>query len=29
MNALTGGQAVALGRVSATASQVAVKNCGL
>ncbi|PTB40952.1 uncharacterized protein TrAFT101_006103 [Trichoderma asperellum] len=29
MNALTNGNAVALGRVSATASQVAVSNCGL
>ncbi|EHK25601.1 small protein 1 [Trichoderma virens Gv29-8] len=29
MNALTGGQAVQLGRVSATATQVPVKNCGL
>lgn len=29
MNALTNGQAVALGRVDATATQVAVSNCGL
>ncbi|EGR44058.1 hypothetical protein MKX07_002328 [Trichoderma sp. CBMAI-0711] len=29
MNALTGGQAVQLGRVDATATQVAVSNCGL
>ncbi|GAP91833.1 putative Epl1 protein [Rosellinia necatrix] len=29
MNDLTNGQAVALGRVEATATQVAVSNCGL
>ncbi|KAI1258499.1 eliciting plant response-like protein [Xylariaceae sp. FL1019] len=29
MDALTNGQAVALGRIDATASQVAVANCGL
>jgi hypothetical protein len=29
MNALTNGNAVQYGRVDATASQVAVKNCGL
>ncbi|KAH6604620.1 eliciting plant response [Trichoderma cornu-damae] len=29
MNALTGGQGVALGRVSATATKVAVSSCGL
>ncbi|KAL7933327.1 cerato-platanin [Trichoderma chlorosporum] len=29
MNALTGGQAVDLGRVDATATQVAVSNCGI
>jgi len=29
MNALTNGQAVALGRIDAAATQVAVSNCGL
>ncbi|KAF4458705.1 rot1 precursor [Fusarium albosuccineum] len=29
MNALTGGQAIKLGRIDATATQVAVKNCGV